>query len=151
MTFVTSAARANLSTCFVPELANSTIKFATSMVRPLTGGKLASMIAFASITKCKLIMSGYWVVQGSTLTSEYIRQIIMSKIGDTYGFKSIIVFRVRSAERKYHLWFHYSKFATSTVRWPMALGDGTYPRTRYPASSRCSTICDPVYPDASVT
>jgi hypothetical protein len=90
------------------------------------------MIAFTPIVGRELIVSESWVMQNLTRTSEYMCQIITVEIGDTYGFKSIVVFRarVRCSDGKYHLWFHHSKFATSTIRWPMAFGDGTYPRTR---------------------
>ena len=43
--FFTPAASAYLRTCFIPLLASSTVHLASSIVLPLTGGKLAMMRA----------------------------------------------------------------------------------------------------------
>jgi len=98
MTFVTLATRANFRICFVPELPDSTIDFAAFVTWPFTGGKLASMTAVTSMNnKLSVNVSGSWI-QRFPRTSEYFRQIVMIRIGDTYDFKSITVLRVCSAK-----------------------------------------------------
>jgi len=48
--------------------------------------------------------------------SEYIRQIVMIEIGDTYDFKSITIFRVRIVEDKGRLRFRYSSHTVPSLQ-----------------------------------
>jgi hypothetical protein len=148
ITFVTLAARTYSRTCLVPELPDCTIKLAVFETWPFAMGTLDRMTALTSIMNSELGISRFRT-QDERQTLEYICQIVMIEIGDPYGFEPVTVFQVRRAERNNCLRFRYPVAEISDTSSTFRVR--THPRTRYPAFSRCSTICDPVNPEASVT
>lgn len=148
ITFVTLAARTYLRTCLVPELPECTIESAIFETWPFAMGMLDRMTALTSTMSSKFGISRFWI-QGIRQTLEYVCQIVMIEIGDPYGFEIVTVFQIRRAETSNCLRFRYPVTVISDTSSTFRVR--THPRTRYPAFSRCSTICDPVNPEASVT
>lgn len=77
-------------------------------------------------------------------TSKDVCQVIMIKIRDTYGFKSVLVFQVRDPESGNPLWFYCPKLFVLRTIHELCQQARLYPLTWYPAFSRWSTVCDPV-------
>lgn len=98
MIFLTPAAFAYSRTCFVPPLADSTADLASSIVFPLTWTELATMRVLTPIVQNEI--SERSTIERKARASEDIRQIVVIKIRDSYGFKFALVFQVRDTESR---------------------------------------------------